>query len=403
MKRAMMFFYACLIVGAAGVLAGCAAIPKERIAGGATAYNLAVEKAQNEMLLLNIIRASKRHPMYFTVLNDVKASMAFTVQGGMYLPIGKFGSNTSGSGLYTLSPSASYTTNPLFDVALLNSKEFVRGMLEPVQPQTFDHFWQQGWSREMLLYLFVRRLEVGERVYRNNPFSEDFGDFEKEVEHIAHDDCDLTVSELPADLIGPEIKAEVAAADLQKLIELHKAGLMLSPAKHTDGKVDTYQIRSVRQGEYAIECKANAASPHPMRYMIRSDAQARTASGHKDVNTIFLRSPETMIYYLGEIVRAERAADLKIARPPIVRGSKDKKCETRLFVAREAVAADENPFSAVEYDGTTYVIPRVDSDRACPESASTYVLSLVSLLTSKQTAADLPAPVGIVTSIGRPH
>lgn len=294
-----------------------------------------------------------------------------------------------------------YTANPLFDVALLNSKEFVRGMLEPVQPQTFDHFWQQGWSKEMLLYLFVHRLEVGGRTYSNNPFRGDFGDFEKEVHRIVDNECELTVSELPADLVGPEIKAEVAAADLQKLVELHKAGLMLAPAKTTDGKVDTYQLKSIRQGEYTIECRAGRGASPSERYLILPDTQAHALRGKKEGGRIFLRSPESVLYYLGEIVRAERVADRKIAKPPILRGSRDKSCETRLFVAREAAAGDENPFAAVGYEGSTYVIPRIDSDSACPESASTYVLSLVSLLTSKQTAADLPAPVGIVTAIGR--
>lgn len=90
MRRASVLFYACLVL-VAGMLAACAPIPKGQISGGATDYNLAVEKAQNEMLLLNIIRASKRHPMYFTVLNDVKASMVYTVQAGMYLPSGSSG------------------------------------------------------------------------------------------------------------------------------------------------------------------------------------------------------------------------------------------------------------------------------------------------------------------------
>jgi hypothetical protein len=383
------------------MLAGCAPIPKGQIAGGATDYNLAVEKAQNEMLLLNIIRASKRHPMYFTVLNDVKASMVYTVQAGMYVPLGKFGSNTAGSGLYTIAPGAAYTSNPLFDVALLNSKEFVRGMLEPVQPQTFDHFWQQGWSKEMLLYLFVHRMEVGGRMYSNNPFRGDFGDFEKEVRHIVDNECELTVSELPADVVGPEIKAEVAAADLQKLVELHKAGLMLAPATTTNGKVDTYQLKSIRQGEYAIECRARGSASPSERYVIVPDTQARPSTDRKEGNRILLRSPESILYYLGELVRVEKAADRKIAKPPILRGGRDGSCETRLFVARESRAGDEHPFAAVDYEGATYVIPRADYSRACPESSSTYVLSLVSLLTSKQTAADLPAPVGIVTAIGR--
>ena len=51
-------------VSLAALLAGCTR-PKD-IARITTEYNLVAEQAGNEMLLLNIVRASKRRPMYFT-------------------------------------------------------------------------------------------------------------------------------------------------------------------------------------------------------------------------------------------------------------------------------------------------------------------------------------------------
>jgi hypothetical protein len=391
---------ACLALSLAVALAGCAPIPKGQVAGGAIAYNLAVEKAQNEMLLLNIVRASKRYPMYFTVLNDVKASMSYTLQAGMYAPLGKAGSNPTGSGLYTIAPSASYTSNPLFDVALLNSKEFVHSMLEPVQPQTFDYYWQQGWSKEMLLYLFVHSIERRGRLYKNNPFDETFNDFRKEVVRMADSDCELTFAEVEPSPVGPEIKAELAADDLRKLIDLHKAGLTLTPVRTTDGKVDAYQLKSIAQGEYAIECGAGEGDVSS-RYKVYPDNQARNPGHKKQGDKVYLRSPESILYYLGEIVRAERLADDKTIKLPTIRGGKDRRCESRLFVAREARAEDVNPFAAVDYEGVKYVIPRMNSEKVCPEDVSTYVLSLLSLLTARQSASDLPAPVGVVTTIGR--
>jgi hypothetical protein len=385
-----------------GVVTGCAAIPKGQIAGGSTDYNLAVEKAQNEMLLLNIVRASKRHPMYFTVLNDVKASMVYTLSTGpAYIPLGKFGSNPGSTSLYSIAPNATYTTNPLFDVALLNSKDFVRGMLESVKPDTFDYYWQQGWPKEMLLYLFIHRIQKGRHTYKNNPFDETFGDFQKEIERIADNECDLVVTEVPPGLIGPEITAELAAADLQKLIELHKAGLTLTPAQKTREKIATYQLKSLKQGEYAIECRTGRDGNVSARYKVLPDSPVQNVADRTAEANIYLRSPETILYYLGQILRAEKIADDKIAKPPKLKGGKDRPCEPWLFVAREAGAEDTNPFVAVDYEGTKYVIPRTDSEKLCPEDLSTYVLSLVSLLTAKQSASDLPAPTGVVTTIGR--
>ena len=58
------------------LLISCGMLPKQNLANTTTDYNKVVEKAQNEMLLLNIVRASKRHPMYFTDFNLFRGSVA---------------------------------------------------------------------------------------------------------------------------------------------------------------------------------------------------------------------------------------------------------------------------------------------------------------------------------------
>jgi hypothetical protein len=283
-------------------------------------------------------------------------------------------------------------------VALLNSKEFVRGMLEPVQPETFDYYWQQGWPKEMLLYLFVHRIEKAGHTYNNNPFDGTFANFQKEIEDIAYNECDLIMTEVPSDgLIGPEIKPE-AAADLKNLIELHKAGLKLTSAQRNNEKADTYRL-SLNQGDCAIDCGTGRDENVSARYKVLPDNAAHNVGDKTKEDRIYLRSPEAMLYYLGEIVRA--TADPKTGKPPKLKGGRDGSCQPWLFVARKAGAEDTNPFVAVEYEGTKYVIPGTDSGEPCPEDLSTSVLSLLSLVTAKQSASDLPVPVGVVTTIGR--
>ena len=61
------------IFSAAGIaicIPGCAMLPKEKIAGTSTDYNLIVEKVQNEVLLLNIVRSSKRRPIRVDIRHD---------------------------------------------------------------------------------------------------------------------------------------------------------------------------------------------------------------------------------------------------------------------------------------------------------------------------------------------
>ncbi|HET7832459.1 MAG TPA: hypothetical protein VFK88_05790 [Gallionella sp.] len=47
---------------------GSSTIMTKNVADQATQYNLAMEKHNNEVLLLNILRASQRRPLYFTAM-----------------------------------------------------------------------------------------------------------------------------------------------------------------------------------------------------------------------------------------------------------------------------------------------------------------------------------------------
>src|SRR6185369_1884388 len=117
----------CLAIGLAGFLAGCSMLPKEKISSSTTDYNLVVEKVQNEMLLLNIVRASKRRPMYFTGFNLLRGSLSYNFQTGITIPFGKIGTGLDGA--YSIAPSVSYSTNPSFDLAVWDSKEFTAGIM----------------------------------------------------------------------------------------------------------------------------------------------------------------------------------------------------------------------------------------------------------------------------------
>ena len=88
----------CLAIALGGSLAGCAMLPKERIASTTTDYNLVVERVQNEMLLLNIVRASKRRPMYFTGFNLLRGSLSYNFQtGNIAIPFGNIGTGLNGA------------------------------------------------------------------------------------------------------------------------------------------------------------------------------------------------------------------------------------------------------------------------------------------------------------------
>src|SRR6185369_6596142 len=234
-------------------LAGCAMLPKERIASSTTDYNLVVEKVQNEMLLLNVVRASKRRPMYFTGFNLLRGSLSYNFQtGGINIPFGKIGTGLNGA--YSIAPSVSYSTSPSFDLSVWDTKEFTAGIMTPVTMDTVYYYLVSlGWPKEMLLHLLVERIEQYDNdkkldTYENDPGNKKkFEEFQAKLRDLLK--CKFVGREKYKP-IGPKLQAK-DLQDLQQLIEVHKAGLTLNSV--TEGNNEWYQLSS-KKTDYFYSC-----------------------------------------------------------------------------------------------------------------------------------------------------
>ncbi len=155
-------------------LSGCAV--HQRLATQAVNFNLAVEKTQNEMLLLNVIRAQDRMPMYLTGMSTLTGGVQTTFSataGGTYTrtkgsPGGVAPMQTMTDTLaHTYMPSAmaSESENPAYTLTLLDNQEFMRGFMSPVGKDILAYYWSQGWPPELLVYLLVKKVELVKQVY----------------------------------------------------------------------------------------------------------------------------------------------------------------------------------------------------------------------------------------------
>jgi hypothetical protein len=129
--------------------------PDTNVARTSMKYNLEVEEAQNEDLLVNIWRAKKRYPLYLTDVSKVSGSLKRDITIGLSIPIGHVTGYQD-----TLSPSTTLSVNPTFDVNVLNTQDFMRGFLSPVSPGIFAYYWRHGWPPELLLSLMVRQISI---------------------------------------------------------------------------------------------------------------------------------------------------------------------------------------------------------------------------------------------------
>ena len=118
-------------------------------------YNRVVADTRNRMILLNIVRAAYREPTYYTTFSQIEGSLSMqaSVSGSI--------ANLAGGDATAFSPtvSGSITNAPTFTIVPLNSDEFAKGMLQPIDPETIQLFLSQGWPPEFLAPLLVQKVE----------------------------------------------------------------------------------------------------------------------------------------------------------------------------------------------------------------------------------------------------
>jgi hypothetical protein len=143
----------------AGLLLLAACTVPDRFADRAVDYNRSLEDAENRGLLLNVLRAANDRPLYFTSFTALRGSMSVSLGANAAATIGLDGGNsTSLGGL--ISPNASIVNSPSFDLAVLDTQAFARGLLTPIDNDVLDVFYQQDRDMRRLLDLFVSRIDV---------------------------------------------------------------------------------------------------------------------------------------------------------------------------------------------------------------------------------------------------
>jgi hypothetical protein len=145
-------------------LLGCAVV--DQYSGRAIVYNLEAEQAQDQGLLLNIVRAYLRRPMQFTTVSTI-TGVASASAGAQYtLPMNvPFRPPTQGAtGIAAFPPlptwlfSGSMSGGPAFTVPVLDTQEFYQGILKAIPGQIWDLYIQANYPPDLLFNLFVEKV-----------------------------------------------------------------------------------------------------------------------------------------------------------------------------------------------------------------------------------------------------
>lgn len=433
---------------------GVQRLASSHLADTATSYNLAIEQTQDEMLLLNVIRAQDNYPLYLTDASKVTGTVKAEVNLGLKFPLVHFGSANAND--YFATPTVDYSSSPSMDVNLLNAKDFMTGFLTPISSDLFAYYWDQGWPSEFLLYLLVLRVDEYEETqdakdplrfvasYQNHPDSHDSS--QRDLARFAHwvhtlvkDGRPLLCSEdAEGSTVGPALTPQ-ELGELKFLVPVAKEGLALSPAGDdvpangsTAGK---WQLKQPKKA-YSLSPYNDAHScPKKLKQAAISGTiappsqkepgeagktaantsliTARGAAGGGQVFVLTLRSPEGLLYYLGQLARLENRADKKSAllihvcdfKSGCAAGSEPPVAPLFVALDKEEHGGCPSIIWVRALDGSDYMIPKgrgnpykgtgqdlqfADAAQLCVTGRSMHALDLLSQLIGLQkTGKDL--------------
>ncbi|HYU32801.1 MAG TPA: hypothetical protein VEW48_11615 [Thermoanaerobaculia bacterium] len=454
---------------------GC--VVNKAISASAVADNLAVEKAQNEMLLLNVLRAKDHLPMYVTSISNITGSIKAEASLNATVP---FGSGAPAVH-YTASPSATYYWNPTFDVTVWDTSEFMHGFLTPVSSDIFAYYWNLGFYPKVLFHLMVLRVQitvkhevcdtklddrlVDEYIFQNNhergnTFPKEIKRFAEWVDYFLEQNPHLVEGKIES--LVPTLTREAAQGALvqgwKEGLTLIKLGedeyqfqrLAASPAilkldRGGDGDAlqkiydwvsmppmppssgegrEEYQHhepysserdaegcpeKATKSSDSVPQAKASAGQFRESGLIQAKDGRARMTI------TLYLRSPEAILYYLGEVARLEEDQG---KAPSICIGGR----LGPLFVARRKGECARSLVSVATGEGSAYSIPaqensiNMEEDEAndskcfpkfdllplsCDPGRSMEVLTIVSQLIALQKSGKNLPTTSVVRVVGQ--
>lgn len=446
---------------------GC--VVNKAIPQSAIADNLALEKAHNEMIFLNVLRAKEDNPMMVTGISKITGSIKAEATLGATIPLGSFKGGSASN--YVASPGITYNWNPSFELNVFDTSEFMQGFLRPVSSDTFAYYWSLGFHPQVLLNLMVSKVSlkkvsgcdgdnktnvaVTEFILFNNQewvddktpprrleqFSRWIGNFVDEDKKEGGGAWLYFVEAREKDL-GPQLNETQA---LEALVKGLKEKLALGETENGKGKFQLKQevpskfVLTLKEGDKTLTDLYNWTRDSLLR--IPADLKDKSRKGHaeeclaensatqvasqlmeekedkevkvKYVLTLSLRSPESILYYIGELARIEEKTG-KTAFYCLGDKVGGWRRQPLFVVRRSGECGKESAVQATTAKGHSYVIPTKEEEPppcdgkepiwdaiTCDGGRSMEALTLVSqLIALQKSVKDLP-PSSVVRVIGQ--
>jgi hypothetical protein len=357
-------------------------------------YNGTIEEVSNKSLVTNILRARDGAPLYFPDLSQVRGSVSANISAASTIP---WKGPSTGS---TTSGPFSASTNPTFDIAPTNTKQFYLGLLNPVSDKLFQYFVARAegfGSFEEPFHLLVSGIEISSpgRQPRLIPW---YAERDRGAEFVAL--ADKWFSEKnpvvmktkggPSKPLGPPLPADAKA-----IVEANSAGLEVRGS--ADGKM--MQLMKAGGGSETVVCFFDGTAFTPVTIVQNSSVKGPASDqpafiksvpgcpGNADGTryALRLRSTEQVFNYLGLLAEENS----RFLRP----NGSHPGCP-RLPFAISSTPTDHVRFS-VEYRGSAYYVSDINHRLSCgglspPDRTMPILAILNDLLNVNRDANEIP-------------
>jgi hypothetical protein len=239
----------------------CGCVVNDHFADRAVQYNLEAEQIQDQGLLLNILRASKRRPLEFTSLTSVSGSGAVQGQIGLSLPFSLNGAKTAS----TITPSLTIPNGPSYTVGVVDTQEFYQGLLTPIDAKTIDLFLHRGLPRALLFDLFVSHIKISQKLadgsgaaiaeFSNNVQNDtDFDNYQEVVSELIKEGLTTEKTDKPKSY-GPLLTAYELSTHPDTVSKAVAAGLEVKEVSLCDLSPSELKIAALHLGRTLHEGK----------------------------------------------------------------------------------------------------------------------------------------------------
>ena len=300
-------------------LAGCSLHSNVQVS--ALDYNRAIAGSNNSQILLNIVRASEQEPLYFSRIGSITGSFEATAGIQAAIPIGPNVTSIvpPNAAVNTITPSATVSTKPTFDVQPLDDEKYWERMLRPTSLNVFNYFWQQGWPKQLLIHLFFEdvtiKLPNGTVCSLSSfpPARSSFENFDafaaaltelrpvlraRQASNIGHPIAVKSIESLQhlQKLVDAGVSFKVVEGGKIQLQKSAQTGLIFGDSSSSGGEEFDGPVGRCRQ-----------TVVDELRAFAKQAAQADAPKPVPGVSAkVTLRSPHGIIVYAGEILRAQR-------------------------------------------------------------------------------------------------